>query len=100
MPAAVPGFTSTFPVAESKTSCAGTVEPVAKLRFTFANDAGAEFNVSLVKAFTTAAAPEAPLMPVALSLVAMIGAAPTFTVIVAILQFVGLRISQIWYLKV
>ena len=95
MPAGVPGFTSTLPVAGSKTSCAGTVEPVATVRMELAVVAAALLMVSPVKAFTTAVAPVAPLMPVALSLVATRGAASTTTVTTAVLQLAtGFRFSQ------
>jgi hypothetical protein len=58
-------------------------------------EAAAPATVSEVNALTTAVAPARPLMPVALSLVATIGAASTVTVTVLVEQLVGLRRSQI-----
>ena len=84
-----------MPVTRSNTSCAGTVEPIGRLRTEFVVVAGALLIVSPVKAFVTAVAPDAPLMPVAVSAVATIGAASTATVTTAVLQLrTGFRFSQ------
>jgi hypothetical protein len=93
VPAGVPGNTSTMPVAGSKASCGGTA--VFAVKIELPGVAGFPLIVSPLKAFVTAVAPLAPLMPVALSPVATTGAAVTVTFIFAVEQFVGLAISQI-----
>ena len=89
------GFTSTAPVTGLKTSCDGTVEPMATVKIALAVVAGTPLIVSAVNALTTAVAPDVPLIAETVSGVATTGAAPTPTETVAVLQFVGFSISQI-----
>ena len=84
-----------MPVAGSNTSCVGTVELMARLKRALLVVAGWPLIVSPVKAFTTLVAPVAPLMPVAVSGVAMTVDGSTFTVTVLVAQLAGLSCSQI-----
>ena len=70
----MPATTFTAPVAVLNVRPAGTVEPEATDRVALLGDAATPFNVSAVKALTTAVAPVRPLIPEALSLDATITA--------------------------
>ncbi|MCY1220585.1 hypothetical protein D3C86_1458550 [compost metagenome] len=88
-------MTVTAPVAVLNTSPAGTA-PGSTEMFTAPAAIAAPFSVSLPSTFAIAVPPASPLTGVAVvSLLATIGAAATFTVTVAVSQFVGLIVSQI-----
>ncbi|MCY1220587.1 hypothetical protein D3C86_1484300 [compost metagenome] len=88
-------MTVTAPVAVLKASPAGTA-PGSTEMFTALGTTATPFSVSLVSTFGIAVPPASPLTGVAVvSLFATIGAAATFTVTVAVSQFVGLITSQI-----
>ena len=90
----MPAATETLPVAVSKLSPAGTDDPVATLSTALAAVAAAPLTLSPAKALATLAAPLAPLTLATASGVATRAEASTVTVIVAVAQLVGLRISQ------
>ena len=91
----MPGFTSTAPVEGLNISWAGTVKPDASVNAEFAVVAARPLMRSPLKAFVTAVAPDAPLMPVTVSFVATTGPATMLTVMVAVLQLVGFSFSHI-----
>ena len=86
-----------LPLEVLKVSPAGTVKPVATLNTPLADVAATLFTVSPVKALSTFAAPATPSTPVAVSLLATIGATGInmMTVTVAVLQLSRLAASQI-----
>ena len=79
MPIGVPGLTEILPVAVSKVRPAGTVAPGARLMVTVLVVAATPLRVSPVSTFSTLVAPDAPLIPATLSLIAAIGPAMTDT---------------------
>ena len=98
MPAAVPAATLTLPVAVSNVRPAGTVEPDATCRMALVVVAGDPLIVLPVKTLSRLFAPVTPLTPVVTKSLATIGegGGTTVTLIVAVLQLVGLADSQIW----
>ena len=83
-----------LPVAGSKVSTGGTVEPAATLIVTVAVVTATPFSVSPGSTLSTSLPPVAPLIPPTLSLTATIGAATTVTVAVAVAQLAGFSRSQ------
>ena len=88
------GLTETLPVAGLNVSPLGTVKPDATVIVTDPVVAAALFRVSRPSTFSTLAAPLAPLIPLALSSAATMGAAMTVTVSVAMAQLAGFKVSQ------
>ena len=91
----MPGFTSTEPVARLKVSCGGTVDPVATVSTALIGVAGVPLIRSPLSTLVTASAPEAPFTPATVSGVATRVLGTVVTETVAVLQLVGLIVSQI-----
>ena len=89
----MPGATLTWPVAGSSVTFGLDVETWARL--TFASTTGWPLSVSLTSTLGTATPPLAPLATAPVSSTALMGAASTVTVTVAVEQLAGLSTSQI-----